>query len=216
MEDSINKPWRAIPSKRLTAKGAKHLLLVSIPVVLLATYFLQAQEEAMALFILTWIYNDLGAADEYFFIRNTINSLGFITFSAGTAKITCGYPLHRLNDTFYQWLALVGAAIGLTIQVQDMEDRKGDELRNRQTMPIVLGETITRWVNAVFVMIFSVLMPRFWNLNLRGYIMPACLGAIIAVRTLKWRNVVCDKKTFQLWCLWLVVIYLLPLVEHRD
>ena len=170
----------------------------------------------MALLILTWIYNDLGAGDEYFFVRNTTNALGFMAFSAGAAKILCDFPRHQMNYTFYQWLSLVGAAIGFTIQVQDMEDQKGDELRNRMTMPIVLGDRITRWVNAFSIVPFSVALPCFWKLNLMGYIVPVCLGTVIAVRTLLWRSMVWDKQTFQLWCLWLMTIYILPLIKHFE
>lgn len=36
LEDSVNKPWRAIPSQRLTAAQARRLLLVIIPTVFLS------------------------------------------------------------------------------------------------------------------------------------------------------------------------------------
>ena len=216
LEDSINKPWRAIPSKRLTPTHARQLLLGSIPVVLAASLYLGGLRESVALMILTWIYNDLGAADEHFLVRHVNNAFGFIAFSAGATQVACGFPQHSLNEAAYQWLAIIGAVITFTIQFQDMEDQEGDRLRNRRTMPLVLGDSITRWANAFTVILFSIVCPAFWRLGAMGFTVPVLLGAIIAARTLTLKDVAADKRTFQLWCLWLITLYLLPLFKNHD
>jgi 4-hydroxybenzoate polyprenyltransferase len=214
LEDSINKPWRALPSGRLTPNAARYLLLCSIPLVYILTLLLGGRDESVILMVLTWIYNDLGAADENFFVRHINNALGFITFAAGATQVLCGYPIYTLNVTAYQWLAVIAAVITFTIQFQDMEDQEGDRERARKTLPIVLGDRMTRFMNSIVILAFSFIAPAFWGLLWWGYILPVSLGSFIAVRTLSQRLVQADRKTFKLWCLWLVGLYLLPLLKH--
>ena len=60
-EDRLNKPFRPLAAGRITPTQTKQLLLVSIPVVLVVTYFyLGSYEETVLLFSLTWMYNYLG------------------------------------------------------------------------------------------------------------------------------------------------------------
>ncbi|CZR51054.1 uncharacterized protein PAC_00929 [Phialocephala subalpina] len=215
LEDSINKPWRVIPSGRLTPTQARRLLLISIPAVFLSTLYLGGRDESVGLMILTWVYNDLGAGDEVFFLRHVINALGFVSFGAGATQVACGFPLHSLNKTGYQWLAAICVIITCTIQFQDMEDQEGDRMRNRRTLPIVLGDSLTRWVNATVIIAFSLLAPMFWQLEYTGYLLPTVIGIVIAGRTLLLRNLAADKRTFKLWCLWLMTLYLLPLAKYQ-
>lgn len=161
--------------------------------------------------VLTWIYNDLGAADENFLVRHINNALGFVSFAAGATQVLCG---HTLNTISYKWLAVIAAIITFTIQFQDMEDREGDRERGRRTLPIVLGDRLTRVVNAFVVLAFSFIAPIFWRLHWFGYTMPMALGSVIAGRTLLATTLLADKKTFKLWCLWLVGLYLLPMFKH--
>jgi 4-hydroxybenzoate polyprenyltransferase len=213
LEDSINKPWRAIPSKRLTPTQARQLLLICIPAVLLGSLYLGGRDEAVALMVLNWIYNDLGAGDENFVVRHAVNALGFVSFSAGATQVICGYPQHTLNGTAYQWLGMVAAVIAFTIQFQDMEDHEGDRMRNRRTMRIVLGDTRARWVNAVTIIASSLVATAFWQPCLVVYLVPVLFGVGIASRTLLLKSLGADKLTFKLWCLWLMVLYLLPFLS---
>jgi 4-hydroxybenzoate polyprenyltransferase len=215
LEDSINKPWRAIPSKRLSERQAGQLLLMSIPIVHLSTFYIGGRDESMALMVLTWVYNDLGAANEYILVRHVNNALGFVFFSAGATQVACGFE-HGLNGFSYKWLGVVAAVITFTIQFQDMEDQEGDLLRKRRTMPIVLGDWTTRWINALLIIIFSFLAPAFWKLTVFGFVVPILLGSLIAARSVLLRNLSADKGTFKLWCLWLITLYLLPLFKRYE
>jgi 4-hydroxybenzoate polyprenyltransferase len=165
--------------------------------------------------ILTWVYNDLGAGDENFFVRHINNALGFVSFGAGASQVACGYPDHTLNEDAYLWLGLIAAVITCTIQFQDMEDQEGDSLRNRKTLPIVCGDKLTRRGNAVVIILFSLLVPAFWRLELAGYFLPVLLGTVIAVRTLFFETLASDKQTFRLWCLWLTTLYCIPIIKRQ-
>ncbi|RDW66511.1 hypothetical protein BP6252_10146 [Coleophoma cylindrospora] len=216
LEDSINKPWRAIPSGRLTATQARHLLLISIPIVLGASWLLGGRNECIALMVLTWIYNDLGAGDENFLVRHFLNALGFAAFGAGATQVACGFPNFTLNNTAYQWLGIVVLAITCTIQFQDMEDQPGDRLRGRKTLPIIFGEERTRWWNAFSILAISLVACLFWQVGLIGCLIPGIVSMVIAGRTLMLHGVGPDRQTFKLWCVWLITLYLLPLAKFHE
>ena len=211
-EDSINKPWRAIPSRRMTPPQAQRLLLACLPLVLLADYLaLGAVEEAVVLMVATWMYNDLGGADESFVVRNLSNALGIVLYGSGSIRVACGAPTYSLNQTAYQWLATIGAVAFSTVQLQDLPDQEGDKTRDRKTMPLAVGDHNARWATAVMVVGRSLTCPVFWRLELLGFLFPGVLGALMAYRTLSKRTVEADKETFKLWCLWMAILYVLPL-----
>ncbi|KAH6663540.1 UbiA prenyltransferase family [Halenospora varia] len=210
LEDSINKPWRAIPSGRLSPPSAQRLILIAIPLTFFATLCLGGRNEHLILVLLTYMYNDLRGGDSHFLIRHILNALGFVSFGAGAAVVASSSPL---NSTAYYWLGIVSLIITFTIQFQDMEDQEGDMLRERRTLPIVFGDKITRRLNAGIIVVFSVIAPAYWRMGCVGYAMPVLLGTTIGWRSMWLRKLKDDKTTFQLWCLWLIIFYLLPLVK---
>ena len=75
-------------------------------------------------------------------------------------------------------------------------DQAGDRARNRRTLPLVLGDWIARWTIAVPVIFWSFACPAFWELDITGWIMPAILGSVVALRVIAFRDIVADKKTW--------------------
>lgn len=55
IEDAANKPWRALPSGRISEEGARRLLLALIPTCIAKSLLLGGTLETMVLFILTWL-----------------------------------------------------------------------------------------------------------------------------------------------------------------
>jgi 4-hydroxybenzoate polyprenyltransferase len=99
--------------------------------------------------VLTWMYDDLGGADENLHVRNFINALGFMCFSSGAGVVSAGYGTFELNNRAYQWIAIIGAIVFSTLSLQDMPDIPGDAARGRRTLPLVYGENAARWLIAV-------------------------------------------------------------------
>ena len=120
IEDSVNKAWRPIPSGRLSASQARHLLLAVLPVGILTTFYTGGMEETIVMNTLVYMYNDLGGADENFVVRNIINAAGFVCYSAGATRVACGHDQYSLNKKAYQWLAIIGGIVFSTLQMQDM------------------------------------------------------------------------------------------------
>ena len=214
LEDTVNKPWRPMPSKRLTDNEARRLLLVVVPTVFLVSTYLGGQYESLAMMSLTWMYNDLGGADENYIIRNLINACGFVCYSSGATIVAAGYGQNELNRKAYTWLTLVGAIVFSTLQMQDMADMEGDAARGRRTLPLVHGETVARWSIAVPVAAWSFICPAFWESGVIGYGISIATGTVLLIRVLLLKGQMAYRRTWGVWCLWTMTLYLLPLLKE--
>ncbi|KAE9369851.1 hypothetical protein N431DRAFT_493573 [Stipitochalara longipes BDJ] len=197
IEDKLNKPWRPVTSGRLTPQQAKNLQLAIYPVVFLASVLVGGTPQCLVLVVLEYFYNDLEGSERSCVTRNVVNASGFVVYSSGALA----------------WQFLMGAVVATTGHSQDMADQAGDRLRNRKTVPLVIGDSVTRWTIAVPVSFWSVVAPRFLKLGVVGYLIPFAIGWTVILRTLIVRDVVGDMTTFQIWNLWMVSLYLLPLVK---
>lgn len=214
LEDSLNKPWRAIPSKRITPNQTRTLLLLVIPSVYLATLSLGGTWEAVTLMLGTWMYNDLGGADNGPFVRNLLNGFGYICYSSGSMKVAAGYGQHELNETSTWWLAMIGGIIFTTLQMQDMPDIHGDAKRGRLTIPLIYGDRAARWSIAIPVVAWSIICPIFWSVGLAGFMLPLVAATFFLTRLFLFRSVVDDSLTWWFWCSWLSSVYILPLAKR--
>ena len=214
LEDSINKAWRPLPSGRITGVQARRLLLAIVPATFVLTHFLGAGDFSLMSLLLTWLYNDLEGADDHYVIRNLINALGLVCWSAGTTIVACGKDQHQLNPMGYYWLKIEAAIVFTTLQVQDLRDQEGDQVRGRRTAPIVLGDVTTRWTIAIPVLFWSFFCPFLWDLGIYGFIVPAVLGGCLSFRVLRWRTVEADQLTWKLWGLWIGSLFVLPLCKN--
>ena len=212
VEDSINKPWRPLPSGRLSLAQARRLLLLSIPVLIAASFFVGGLEESLMMTVLTWMYNDLKGSDEHYVVRNLVNAGGFMCYACGTTRVAI--RPYRLSDVMvYQWTPLIGAVIFTTLQMQDMADQAGDAEKGRKTLPLVWGDGTARWSIAVPVMLWSLFLPAFWELEYWAWGLPLLLGMLLSGRVVLMRQVEHDKVTWKLWCAWALSLYLLPLFK---
>ncbi|KAI1662062.1 hypothetical protein F4813DRAFT_396742 [Daldinia decipiens] len=88
-EDCINKPWRPIPTNRITSDQTRRVMLVSIPLTLWFNYYLGVWEQGLVIHITTWLYNDLRGMDEAF-VREILISVGYGMFNSGSLQIALG------------------------------------------------------------------------------------------------------------------------------
>jgi 4-hydroxybenzoate polyprenyltransferase len=216
-EDRLNKPFRPLAAGRITPTQTKHLLLISVPLVLAVTYFyLGSYEETVLLFSLTWMYNDLGGSDGHFVIRNLIIGVAYIFYGSGALRVALHskFENYSLSTTGCAWSCIIGAVIFTTIQVQDLKDQEGDQARNRHTAPLALGHEHTRWTIAIPVIIWSIFCSMFWELGICVSAFLLAFGMVVAVRVVCLRCVPADTKTWKLWSYWLAVLYVLPVVKR--
>ncbi|MCJ1461162.1 hypothetical protein MMC28_011544, partial [Mycoblastus sanguinarius] len=202
LEDGANKPWRPIPSGRISLPNAKWLMWACYSVALIVSINLDCAVPCLTLIALGWIYNDLGGADYSCLVRNFINAAGFTCFASGATVVASGRVM--LTCAAYKWFAMIVAIVFSTVQMQDMPDQEGDSVRGRKTVPLVIGDREARWTVAAPVAFWSVLAPAFWKVSFVGFGIPLLLGIVVTKRVMVNCTVREDKLTFKLWNLWMV------------
>ena len=213
LEDRTNKPWRPIPSERISARDAKWLMVALYAAALAVSVFLDCLVPSVTLIVLGCTYNDLGGADYSCVIRNLINAAGFTCFASGATMVASGHDA-ALNGKAYLWFLLIVAIVASTVQMQDIPDQEGDNARGRKTVPLVIGDEEARWTVAAPVAFWSFIAPSFWNVSLLGFAAPLVLGMVIVERVFSQRSRTEDKRTFKVWNMWMMSLYLLPLVKR--
>lgn len=212
-EDAVNKPWRPIPAGRLTQKKARYLQIIIIPTTLALSYVVGGVQESFVMMALNWIYNDLGAANENFWLRNLINAFGFMDFIVGATVFVAG-PGAALSRSGWIWVAIIGGCIFTTISIQDLYDQDGDSTRGRKTAPLVLGDLLCRVMASVGLMMWSFAIPFYLGVTLPKLGALLMLALFIITRMFAFRSAACDRCTFKVWCLWIVVLYSLPAMPY--
>lgn len=213
LEDRENKPWRNIPAGRMTSEQYRQILLVVIPLALGVSWYLEVVSETAMLIILNYMYNDMEGADEHFVIRNLFNVLGHFHFEVGALRITYG-PQAALNTTAYIWLMIIGAVMFSTISVQDLKDQKGDKLRGRRSLPLVIGDLFARWTVVLFVLLWSMVCPLFFQAAWWTYIGTVAVGIWVAATVIQPKGVSNDKLAFRRWSVWVMALYSLPFTKN--
>ena len=215
-EDGVNKPWRPMPSGRLSEKQAKWLMWSLYPAAILASMRLGGLKQCLTLIFLGWWYNDLGGADYSFITRNFINACGFLSYASGATEVASRSGLlgNPFNPAAWPWFIIIGAVVFTSVHTQDMYDQAGDGARGRKTVPLVIGDAYARWSIAVAMAVWSVACPTFWQLGPCTHAMSMITAGIVAFRSLTKRSVSADQLTFRIWNLWMVMLYLMPLFRR--
>jgi 4-hydroxybenzoate polyprenyltransferase len=224
IEDAANKPWRPLPSGRITPEETRTLLMVSIPLAVGAGMALGAFKPSICLMTLIWMYNDLEGSSSDIWLRNLLNAGGLLCFSWGALSVMSkdhdllNMAFSTSNDGLlaeraYTWMFVTGAVIMTTVHAQDMPDVEGDKARGRKTVPLLYGEWWARSSLAVMVMFWSVLCPSMWagTATWWAWVPPLLVGCAISALTLLRRGQPVDEIAWKLWCLWAMTLYILPL-----
>lgn len=104
-EDRLNKPWRAIPSGRLSVESAERWYVCAaciLPAV--AALWLGGFPEAIAFMLETWAYDRLGGGSTWWG-RSIINPLFFSTGQLGAIRVAAGTST-TVNKVGYEWCIL--------------------------------------------------------------------------------------------------------------
>jgi 4-hydroxybenzoate polyprenyltransferase len=215
VEDSINKPWRPLPSKRVTPNEARSLLLwILLPSSYIAGVLFGGSNASVALMVFSYMYNDLDGANENWLLRNILNACGLSSFSLGAAEVAWSRQ-SALKGSVYTWIAILAAVISSTVQLQDLPDIDGDKARGRRTMPLTYGDTLVRWSICIPTLFRSFCCPFYWGLHVLGFFLPVLVGLLICGRLIMFRCNGADAITWKMWCGWMGILYLLPLIASH-
>ncbi|KAI0435841.1 UbiA prenyltransferase family [Xylaria telfairii] len=219
-EDKLNKPWRTMPSGKWTSNQAFFGMWFFYMSAGLLSWSIGVLPWSLCLMLLGSWYNNFGGSDVNPVVRNLINALGYTCFGVGALEVALNVPLNinpgeiiePKNLRLLGWVSIVALIIMTTVQTQDMEDQMGDIQRGRRSLPVEIGDGPARWITAIFMAIWAPVCPVFWQSSWLGYAITMPWALLVAWRTLMFRGVEEDKQTFRLWNIWIMSIYLLPLL----
>lgn len=205
-EDLLNKPWRPIPTGKITADQTRRALLLLVPASMWLNYALGVWGLGVLIPILSYLYNDLKGGDEL--IRDPIISIAYGIANSASLKIATG---GHITPEALRWIIMISGVILTTMQVQDLKDKAGDRSRGRRTIALFVGDSFSRIFIAFFVIFWSLMCTGFWGLGLVALTLPGTFGLIVIYRVLRKRTPLDDSRTWLWWCIWTVALYLLPL-----
>ena len=138
-KDAVNKPWRPIPAKRITAYEITRILFGLYPLSYFFSWYQGVLDPCTLLtFLIIW-YNDFGGADCSGAICNFLNTAGFSCFHSSALQIDVGPGYPMLSARVFRWLLSIAGTIFTIIHIQDFRDYPGDCLRGRLTVQFTLG-----------------------------------------------------------------------------
>ncbi|UPX14782.1 uncharacterized protein EKO05_0005254 [Ascochyta rabiei] len=217
-EDAINKPWRPIPSGRMTSEQAETLLKVTHFAAGVLSYELNVMHIFLVYVCLITAYNDYGGGNKSGIIRNLFCGAGFSCYFSGALSIAVGSDV-SLSSAAWKWTAIIAFGIlATTIQTQEFRDEAGDRARGRRTLITELGRKVSLWTVFAAVAFWSVYTPLgFFAGGWKTALLPSTFGGyllVTAARAYRTGDNKLDRKMYKIWCLWMFGFCPLPLLAR--
>ncbi|KAL0574512.1 hypothetical protein V5O48_007445 [Marasmius crinis-equi] len=231
-EDSVNKPWRPVPARRITPESTARLRWIMFCFNVCFSSYLGRSLLYTTIFLTCaeYLYNEMKFSENPL-LKNMCNVLGYGGFETGATLIACEYnrgPIYELDtdilslaphlsldEVAIRALTLSCALIFTTIHAQDFPDREGDKLAGRKTLPIVWPEASRVYIAAVLVA-WSIALSLLWGLGLICCTVFIAAGSFIAWRFYTKREVESDEKTYLIYNIWLLCAVVLPINSRLD
>ncbi|KIY43457.1 hypothetical protein FISHEDRAFT_67929 [Fistulina hepatica ATCC 64428] len=161
-EDIINKPWRPLPSGRISERSTSILRWSLFVENLMFSLWLGGDVCLVSVLLacVEFFHDDLGYSRHPLW-KNVLNVGGYATFELGATLIMCKFGL---DDSAILALILSGSIILTTIQAQDFADREGDKKSSRRTLPISFPEG-SRVYTFLMLVVWSFTVSRLWHLG---------------------------------------------------
>ncbi|OAL46524.1 hypothetical protein IQ07DRAFT_658725 [Pyrenochaeta sp. DS3sAY3a] len=217
-EDSINKPWRPIPSQRITQTQARHLLTAAFIMSGTVSAYFGVFHIFAAYTVLDILSNKYcGGGDRSGVARNLFCAAGFSCYFSGALSIAMGRGQY-ISTRAYHWTFLLTVGIlATTIQTQEFRDEEGDRARGRSTLVTVWGRKFALWTVIVTVPFWSLFAPLvFFSGNWTFAALPVILGGNLVITTLRALSVaswVGDRRMYIFWSLWMCSFCPLPMLK---
>ncbi|KAF8643338.1 hypothetical protein AX16_009067 [Volvariella volvacea WC 439] len=207
-QDILNKPWRPLPSNRVTVRQARILRwLLMFWCLFLSSFFGPRVVAASAALTLVEIVHDDFDLSGHPILKNLCNVGGYSTFELGATLVLS--PTRSLDKT--ACIALVSSTLIIftTIHAQDFADVEGDKLSGRRTIPIIAPEGSRVSILAA-LLVWSGILAALWGLGPVSAAMFFGMGGFVGARYFRFRDVQNDKRSYLLYNIWLVVAHILP------
>jgi len=223
-EDSVNKPYRPIPSGLITLRGADARWIIAWIAFPLLSYLLSGYE--VALWAIVW-QAEVGFC--YVWpkpnnpvVRNLFTGVAtFLIISLVNAVVVERHPDRYMPLVLRA--ALAGWA-GLVIQIQEFHDVEGDRIAGKRTLPLVLGEAKVWLMRQATCWVFFITHALFllWGLVLAesstwprsicaAGAMQVVLGVAVGLRVIWSDSMEIDRQTYFYWLtllFWMMIVYI--------
>ncbi|KAI0262562.1 UbiA prenyltransferase family-domain-containing protein [Gloeopeniophorella convolvens] len=208
-EDAVNRPWRPLPSGRITESQAVALRWATVVLCVLwsSIYDQDLVLTTLGLVATTFIYDELGAAS-HIVGKNFCNIGGYASFEVGATTIIGA--THAMDVVSVTAVVISGILIFTTIQAQDFPDVEGDKALGRMTFPIYAPE-FSRAFTLFATIAWSMFLSWFWGVGPISTAVLMSFGAYVGMRYYLWRTLEADKKSYLIFNVWLMVAHVLPL-----
>ncbi|KAK8133679.1 hypothetical protein PG984_005691 [Apiospora sp. TS-2023a] len=153
-EDRMAKPYRPLPSGRITVGQATLLHRVSFLLMWAAAFQANTVACTLVYSIAIVSYNE-GGLSEFAVPRNLVGALGIGCYCWGTTTILGMNP--PMNDV------LAITAVILMGHAQDFRDRSADQARGRTSIPLLLSQPVARWSLAAISAAWTVGLILLWQ-----------------------------------------------------
>lgn len=167
---------------------------------------------SLFLAVLNVWYSNAGGSENPFW-RNVINACGFTLYNSAALDIMGRRLLTWSTSVEIQWLLITAGIVLTTIQIQDLRDQEGDQMRGRPTLPLIIGDKICRITIVASVISWSLFAMWFWQYSLIGCGVTAALSVALIWWLSAKRTIAGDRESFKIWSLWLILIYALPWIQ---
>jgi len=198
-EDTLNKPWRPIPSGVVSVVNARILRWILLPICLSLSISLEAHWQGISLAIAFIVHNELHL-HSHWLLRNACNAWGYASFNAGASAIAGQSTMSTRTLISFAVNALI---IFSTIHAQDFRDEVGDKLMGRRTIPMVWPEGSRVWI-LVMLTAWSVGLSWACDLAIPFSVPFCCWSLYVGLRFFQKRTVDADRQSLLYYSIWLV------------
>ncbi|KAJ3760828.1 UbiA prenyltransferase family-domain-containing protein [Lentinula raphanica] len=201
-EDTLNKPWRPIPSNLILVSTTRQLRWSLLPVCIWLSVYHRITSIGVLLSLAFMAHNEFGFGSHWL-LRNACNAWGYAMFNAGSVGIANRSIKDR--QLFYSFI-YNSLIIFTTIYAQDFRDIEGDALIGRKTLPVVFPNASRI---AILLSVWgwtSMLISTCHGLQAHPWlsIIFGAVGLVVGLRFYCFRSAMDDRKSYGLYNLWLV------------
>ncbi|ETS85114.1 hypothetical protein PFICI_03139 [Pestalotiopsis fici W106-1] len=212
-EDAVNKPWRPIPSGRLTAEQARLLLWILHPLCLALALWLGGFVPYVVLTLFGIWYNELGGADSGI-LKNMINGVGLGCSFAGPLEVATGHSIFSGDADAAFWTGILMATFATSSHLQDFRDMAGDKLAGRKTIPLMMGDLPARVSVVAGLALWTEVASRFWSLEWVARALPLAAELTLSANLFLDRSQPGDSRSWRLWSVWVATLMAMPLMSE--
>ncbi|KAI6121107.1 hypothetical protein F5141DRAFT_1087746 [Pisolithus sp. B1] len=196
-EDAINKPWRPLPSGRITVDEISRFSLV-------------AAYPSAAFSLAEILHEDLRFNLDPV-LRNLCNVGGYLALELGATIILSSKT--SVDRTSLVALLSSGLLLVTTIHAQDFADVNGDSLSGRRTFPIIAPEGSRLYMLAALP-IWSIALSMFWGLGPLCGILFFLAGLFVGSRYYQFRDERHDQSSYLIYKVSCGVIWIVVHIIH--